>query len=81
MKLKMGSTLNQSVFGITGPKQVYVYNGSFRADPKGDDNDFKILKQPNFIKDQDIISSLSLELTQVVIYFLIHIIRIIRENL
>ena len=40
------------------PKQVYVYNGSFRADPKGDDNDFKILKQPNFIKDQDIISSL-----------------------
>ena len=31
------------------PKQVYVYNGSFRADPKGDDNDFKILKQPNNI--------------------------------
>ena len=40
------------------PKQVYVYNGSFRADQKGDDNDFKILKQPNFIKDQNVVTAL-----------------------
>tara|TARA_R100000406_G_scaffold88899_1_gene74570 strand:- start:30 stop:1319 length:1290 start_codon:yes stop_codon:yes gene_type:complete len=40
------------------PKQVYVYNGSFRNDQKGDSNDFKILKQPRFLKDQDIITAL-----------------------
>ena len=40
------------------PKQVYVYNGSFRADQKGDENDFKILKAPNFLKDQDVIQAI-----------------------
>ena len=40
------------------PKQVYVYNGSFRADQTGDENDFKILKQPNFIKDQNVVTAL-----------------------
>lgn len=40
------------------PKQVYVYNGSFRADQKGDENDFKIIKQPNFIKDQNVVTAL-----------------------
>ena len=40
------------------PKQVYVYNGSFRADPKGDDNDFKILMSPRLKKDQDITKAL-----------------------
>ena len=40
------------------PKQVYVYNGSFRADKTGEENDFKILKQPNFIKDQNVVTAL-----------------------
>ena len=40
------------------PKQVYVYNGSFRADQTGDENDFKIIKQPNFIKDQNVVTAL-----------------------
>ncbi len=40
------------------PKQVYVYNGSFRANQTGDENDFKILKQPNFIKDQNVVTAL-----------------------
>ena len=40
------------------PKQVYVYNGSFRADQTGDENDFKILNQPNFIKDQNVVTAL-----------------------
>ena len=40
------------------PKQIYVYNGSFRADQTGDENDFKILKQPNFIKDQNVVTAL-----------------------